>query len=244
MSADSRRNFNTLEPQTMNRLTPQSKRRSLLSNRSRLRLRSGQALIESLIVILITCMILFGMLQVATVHVGSEIMHHASARAARARAVGFNDWMILKALRVASIPNSGKMIEPDFQPFNNASPFRNNPHPGDAIDIALSANPAASERAEFERLRIPLYLASANHGRASAELNYEEWERGSFTHSESGSAFGGGVLRMTVEQDFPLRMPFIGLLIPFARIDENGDRRMTLKGEAIAGEHSSLYLQR
>lgn len=184
------------------------------------------------------------MLQLATISVGNEVMHHAAARAARARAVGFNEWMAIKAMRVASIPNSGRMIEPDFVSFNNVSPFGANPRPGDAMDIAVASNPGASERAQFERARIPFYLASANHATAAGELNYEEWERGSFTHGESSSAFGGGVLRMTVRQDFPLRMPFTNFLIPFARVDENGVRRMTLTGEAVSGDHSSLYLRR
>ena len=200
-------------------------------------------MLESLIVILVTGLLLFGVLQLAIVYTGSEVLHHAAARSARARAVGFNDWMAFKAMRVASIPNSGRMIEPEFIPLDDRSPLGVDPTPGSAFDRAFRSRPRASERAQFERLRIPFYLAAENHGRADFELNYAEWERGSFQHTESGSVFGGGVLRSNVRQDFPLTMPYVSFILPFARVDENGDRRMYLEGDAVAGEHSSLYLR-
>ena len=204
---------------------------------------SGQAIIESFIVIFIMCILLFGLLQAAVVVAGSEILHHAAARAARARAVGFNEWMAVKAMRVASIPNSGRMIEPAFDLPVMASPFGRRPSPGRAMDIALGADPGVSPRAVFERVRVPAYLASENHGRASYVLNYEEWERGSFSHNERGTMFGNGTIRMLVEQDFPLKMPLNRFLFPFARRDELGDGRVRLSGEAESGEHARLYLE-
>ncbi len=205
--------------------------------------RSGQAALESFIVILIVCIILFGLLQAAVVFTGDEVLHHAAARAARARSVGFNDWMAAKAMRVAAIPNSGKMIEPVFQPLQNNSPFGVNPSPGDAWDLAFTANPGVSERAAFERVRIPAYLASENSGRASYVLNYEEWDRGSFSCTEQGSVFGNDTIRMRVSQDFPLKMPLNKFVFPFSRTDANGDGRITLAGESEAGEHCGLYLE-
>jgi len=204
---------------------------------------SGQAIIESFIIILILCVLLFGLLQAAVVFSGSEILHHAAARAARARSVGFNDWMALKALRVASIPTSGKMIEPDFQPLQLGSPFGANPQPGTAWDLAFTATPGISERAVFERVRIPAYLASENSARGAHVLNYEEWDRGSFSHSERGSIFGTGTLVYRVEQDFPLNLPLNKFVFPFTRTDENGDGRITLSGESEVGEHYALYLE-
>ncbi len=204
---------------------------------------SGQAALESFIVILFVCIILFGVLQAAVVFSGDEILHHAAARAARARSVGFNDWMAAKAMHVASIPNSGRMIEPIFQPLQNNNPFGVSPSAGVAWDRAFAANPGVSERAAFERVRIPAYLASANNARASYILNYEEWDRGSFLQVERGSIFGDGTIRMRVSQDFPLKMPLNRFVYPFSRMDENGDGRITLSGEAEAGEHYSLYLE-
>ncbi len=193
--------------------------------------------------ILFVCILLFGLLQAAVVFTGDEILHHAAARAARARSVGFNDWMADKALHVASIPNSGRMIEPVFQPLQNHPPFGVNPSPGDAWDGAFTANPGVSERAAFERVRIPAYLASENSGRASYILNYEEWDRGSFSYSEQGSVFGSDIIRISVSQDFPLKMPLNKFVFPFTRTDANGDGRITLVGKSEAGEHYELYLE-
>lgn len=204
---------------------------------------SGQAIVESVIVIFIVCILLFGLLQAAVVVAGSEILHHAAARAARARSVGFNEWMAVKAMRVASIPNAGRMIEPTFDVPIPASPFGRRPSPGRAMDVALEADPGVSPRAVFERVRVPAYLAAENHGRAVYVLNYEEWQRGSFSYHERGSAFENGTIRMLVEQDFPLKMPLNRFFFPFARRDEFGDGRIRLSGESESGEHARLYLE-
>lgn len=204
---------------------------------------SGQAIIESFIVIFIICILLFGLLQAAVVVAGSEILHHAAARAARARSVGFNEWMALKAMRVASIPNSGRMIEPVYDELVLASLFGRRPSPGRAIDIALGADAGVSPRAVFERVRVPAYLASENHGRASHVLNYEEWQRGSFSHNERASMLGQGTIRMLVEQEFPLRMPLNRFLFPLAPRDEFGDGRVRLSGESESGDHAQFYLE-
>ncbi|NLB68454.1 MAG: hypothetical protein GX804_02040 [Lentisphaerae bacterium] len=203
--------------------------------------RSGQALVESLIVIFILSLFLFGLLQVAIAYNGRLILHHAAARAARSRAVGFNEWMALKAQRVASIPNSGEMIFPDFAP-TGTSPLSNVTHPGETINLAFRLDAGISPRAAFERVRIPAYLDSDNHARAEYVLNYEEWERGAFSHSERSSALGRA-LTYEVAQEFPLKMPMMELIYPFGRRDEQGFRRISMAGEATAGRHSDLYLE-
>ena len=74
--------------------------------------RKGQAMVESVIACLFISLLLF---------VGFELMHHltarilldhAAARAARARAVGFNDFMCEKSARVAMIPVAGERTWP------------------------------------------------------------------------------------------------------------------------------------
>jgi len=205
--------------------------------------RSGQAALETFIVVLVVCVLLFGLLQTAVVFSGREVLHHAAARAARARAVGFNDWMAFKAMRVASIPNSGRMLEPAFTPLQASTPFGGNPSPGAAWDAAMTAVPGMSERAALERVRVPAYLASDNHARAGYVLNYAEWERGSLRERERASGFGSGTLRYRVEQDFPLTMPFSSFVFPFARTDADGNGRVAISGEAEAGQHASLYLE-
>jgi len=205
--------------------------------------RSGQALLESLIVILITGVVLFGVLQIAIMYTGREVLQHAAARAARARSVGFNDWMVEKTVNAAAIPNSGMTTTEELLQIELPNLLGDDLTPGRAFTRAFRRRPRADARAQMERELVPLYLASENRGRADFILNYEEWERGSFRIHESGSTFGSGVHRVRVEQNFPLMMPFVPFFFPFAPTDENGNRRILIEAEAVAGEHSSLYLQ-
>ena len=227
----------------MSGLKPRRAAATTTSNRLSGTPRSGQAVLETFIVVLVVGVLLFGLLQTAVVFSGREVLHHAAARAARARAVGFNEWMAFKAMRVASIPTSGKMLEPVFAPLQTTAPLGANPTPGEAWDAATTAVPGVSERAALERVRIPAYLDSDNHGRADYVLNYAEWERGSFRESEQASAFRAGTLRYRVEQDFPLTLPLNRFVFPFARQDEDGNGRVAISGEAEAGQHASLYLE-
>ena len=185
------------------------------------RTRSGQAYLETFLVLLVLLLVLFGFLQVALSFGDNEVMHHAAARAARAKAVGFNDWMATKAARVAAIPSCGKLLS-------------------DGLGYDEAAD---GSRAEFERARIPEYLAAENYARSQYILDYEEWARGSLRVKTEGSLFGGGVFHTTVVFDEPLRMPFAGWFLPGAPRDENGLPRLRMESTAPAGEHSTLYLR-
>ena len=185
------------------------------------RTRSGQAYLETFLVLLVLLLVLFGFLQVALSFGDREVVHHAAARAARAKAVGFNDWMATKAARVAAIPSSGKLLTGELG--------------YDAAEDGATA--------DFERERIPQYLAAETSARGQYVLDYEEWARGSIRVRSSGSLFGGGVLHETVRFDAPLRMPLAGWFVPWARRDENGVPRIVLEADAPAGEHSTLYLR-
>ena len=131
------------------------------------RSRAAQAYLESILVLLVLFLLLFGFLQAALLYGGRDVLHHAASRAARARAVGFNDWMAEKAARVAAIPVSGHLL---------------------AEDVGWEEEPGA-DMAAFELARIPGYLASENHARAQYVLDYEEWRRGSIGFGESGCRF-------------------------------------------------------
>ena len=184
--------------------------------------RSGQALLETLLVLLVLCLMLFGFLQAALAIGGRDILHHAASRAARARAVGFNEWMAEKAARVAAIPVSGRLLSD-----------------GIGYDAAEDGDLAA-----FERARIPEYLASENHARAAYVLDYSEWERGSFRFSEHGPMLAGeGALSYGVRQDAPLDMPFAPMIFPWADLDEEGVPRVPVEAFGAAGDHSGLYLE-
>lgn len=183
--------------------------------------RSGQALLETLIAALALLTLLSGLLQLALLSGGREVLRHAAARAARAKSVGFNDWMAQKAMRVAAIPVSGRMTVP-----------------GHAVDDGAGSG----DPTDFELSRIPGYLAAENHSRAAYELSYEEWERGAPSLVGAASPHGHGTVRFAAAMDYPLRMPFAGLLVPWATPDDEGVPRVSIEGAATAPDHSALYL--
>ena len=60
-------------------------------------------MLETLLVMFVACLLFFGLFQTALVFQADEVLHHSAARAARARSVGFNEWMVTKAQRVAAL---------------------------------------------------------------------------------------------------------------------------------------------
>ena len=59
--------------------------------------------------------------QVAHMVTTKILLDHAAARAARAKAVGFNEWMCLKSARVAMIPVAGRRLWPEEGEYDEAS---------------------------------------------------------------------------------------------------------------------------
>ena len=208
--------------------------------------RSGQAMLESFLVILVVCLLLFGLIQVAVVYNAREVLHHAAARAARARTVGFNAWMVDKSLRVAAIPNSGPLLEPEVEPpLPLLDPLRS---PGANWDRALNTRRPLprSQRTMIERARIPEYLASDNHLRGEYVLDYQEWRNHGFSVTEHGGSSGtsgrADTIRMTVRQLFPMELPMHRLFYA-PPVDGDGISRISLSGESEIVEHFPLYLQ-
>ena len=204
-------------------------------------------MLETLLVMLVACLLFFGLFQTALVFQADEVLHHSAARAARARSVGFNEWMVTKAQRVAAIPNSGRMIEPAV---DVSVPFLDpDAPPGELWDRAIdrSRANARSARAVLERVRIPEYLDTDNRLRGEAILDYEEWQNHSFDVSATRSnplaaALGAaGTIRASVRQRYPLNLPLAGLVYPVAP-DADGVIRVSLAGESEILDHASLYL--
>ncbi len=166
----------------------------------------GQSLVESCVVIGIICLFLMGLFQLSQLYMAREILMFAAGRGARARAVGFNDFMVHKTVRVASIPAAGRMLDrPDN--VNNPSAQRN-----------------------FERARIPLYLAEEHYGRLSAILDYTNWPE----VSHSLIDLGGPRLDCRVRENFPVGNPVF-------RAFYRGEA-VPLSGNATLENHYPLYL--
>ncbi len=206
---------------------------------------SGQAMIESVVSILAICLLLFGLLQLAHAFASREILRHAATRAARARTVGFNGWMVTKVMRTAAIPNAGRQSIPGrgaADPTLRQAVARLSP--GEFWDWSLTAAPRMGP-VRSEIARIPEYLASENSARASQLLDYERWD------DIRGSGLGGGGMagaprtlhQVEVRQDYPLDImvralyDWVGALSPSL---EDGSLR--LRGRYSIESHYPLYL--
>lgn len=190
--------------------------------------KAGQAMVESCLVIALLALVLFGILQVARLSMAREALDYAAVAAARARTVGFNDFMIHKVVRVANIPNAGRMVTPTLT--RHEGGWWGNLTPGDAWNVALQATPG-SPQYELERSRIPLYLAAEHGGQLQAILDYEDWE--DLRHSVGTPA--DQMIEVNTRQELPLTLPFHRA---FYAADD-----ITLEGEATLEDHASLYLE-
>jgi len=134
----------------------------------------GQALIESCIVIGLICLLLMGLFQLAQLFMAREILDYAAGRGARARTVGFNDFMVSKTVRIGAIANAGALTAP----------------------ARAGGGPWAQWTGQ-ESPRIPFYL---RYGQLDSPLNYALWD----TLAWSCPVSGDDLLRFEVRQDMPL----------------------------------------
>jgi TadE-like protein len=112
----------------------------------------GQALIESCIVIGLICLLLMGLFQLVQLFMAQEILDYAAGRGARAKAVGFNDFMVDKTVRIGAIANAGALTFPER---SGGGPW--------------------AQWTSQESPRIPQYL-QANSWELDAILNYALWD--------------------------------------------------------------------
>ena len=67
-------------------------------------------MVESIIVLFFLCVIFFLVFDYARLLICHTTLDYAAARAARARAVGFNDFMVLKTARLGAMAVSGECL--------------------------------------------------------------------------------------------------------------------------------------
>jgi hypothetical protein len=136
----------------------------------------GQALIESCIVIGLICLLLMGLFQLVQLFMAQEILDYAAGRGARAKAVGFNDFMVSKTVRIGAIANAGALTFPD----------------------RLAGGPWVQWTGQ-ESPRIPHYLQSDNWA-LDGILDYALWD----TIAWSCPASDADILHLEVRQPVPL----------------------------------------
>lgn len=174
------------------------------ANRDHCENKAGQSLIESCIVIALTCLIFLGMFQVSQLFAAKEVLNYAAGRGARARTVGFNSFMVYKTVRVGSIPNAGLMTSPS----DKAAPANWSTDTPETLwgawFSALQASPVSQQYAT-EKARIPLYLGSQWYGQLPAILDYEDWD--TIANPDPIENDAVGTLSLKVSQLYPLRLP-------------------------------------
>ena len=111
-------------------------------------LRSGQAMIETVLAVLIITFVFLGLFKLSHMLTGKIMLEHAAMRVARARAVGFNDFMCVKTARAAVIPVAGKRLWPSED----------------------------DESGYSEAARVRVSMESPDPARARGLLEYEGWE--------------------------------------------------------------------
>jgi hypothetical protein len=199
--------------------------------------RSGQSIIESCLVVGLICVVFMIMLQVAELTAAREVLSYAAACSARCRTVGFNQFMVWKTSRVASIPNAGKITVPGYVNADaNIQQKVANLNSGDLF-VDVAGNPApASGQYEIERARIPDYMGAGNMSRAEYYLNYSNWE--SIVVDPGPGQIGDGtlpqILHVTARQNY-------NLWVPLHRTFYAGDT-VSLEGTADIESHYPLYI--
>ena len=106
-------------------------------------------MLETVLAVLCITFAFLALFRLSHMLTGKILVEHAAMRVARARAVGFNDFMCRKAARVASIPVAGRRLWPE----------------GGEFDYGM------------ELARVPIYMATPNGAVARGVLEYEGWGR-------------------------------------------------------------------
>ncbi|MBA4387834.1 MAG: hypothetical protein C0404_07625 [Verrucomicrobia bacterium] len=202
--------------------------------------RAGESMIEACLAFALVCLLFLGMVQVSQVFAAREVLSHAAARGARAKTVGFNQWMVYKCVRTAAIPNSGRLVEPTF-PINDPGLQAKvaSMKPGPLWESLLATTPRSFQY-DVERVRIPEYLASVNDPTSTYILDYSDWD--SVTYGQQATGLPPGIspddmnpeIHIVVRQDYPLKMP---MHRTFYASDE-----LPLVGEAYIENHYPIYL--
>ena len=118
-------------------------------------------MVETVLAVLVITFLFLVLFKLTQMLTGKIMLEHAAMRVARARAVGCNDFMCLKAARVAVIPAAGERLTP-----------------GKDDERKNISEPALARR----------YMGTPDIVYANGLLRYEHWPKLSIRYDNSGSA--------------------------------------------------------
>ena len=174
-------------------------------------------MIESLMAIGLICLIFFGAMQISQMFAAREILYHAAARGARAKTVGFNQWMVRKAIHVAAIPISGPMLTPQVDPQDPTIVAAIEASKGAGalidpwLDVMAGRLVPSSARYQMERALIPEFMGADHVHQARSILDYDAWQNDLIRHGISGLPLGATdtppPLRVTARMNYTRWLP-------------------------------------
>ena len=175
--------------------------------------RSGQAMVESAIAMLAALLVFLALFGLSDQIRAKLLVENAAVKCARARAVGYNDFMLRKIARLATMPAAGNCL---------------------TADGADGGAPSLKDRCS----RIGAYLTSDYEAQANAILDFEYWEDGTGV-SASGD---GSRATATVVQRRPDKFWF-GALAGAGSGSLDGGTVVPISATATVEAHYPEYLQ-
>jgi len=170
-------------------------------------------MIESVVVMFFLCLVFFAVYECANLLTAKTVLDYAAARAVRARTVGFNDFMVTKTVRVATMSTAGRCLTQGED------------------GGTLSTGTLVS--------RMGSYLEAESEADTRGILDFALWDGSKlgWTCSEPGGA--ASELTLKVWQDRPL----YGSGDDDAADDFDGGRTYRIEGTAEIEGHAPFYLQ-
>ena len=179
--------------------------------------RSGQAMLESIIAMIVILLLFLALFNLSDQVRAKLLVENAAAKCARARAVGYNDFMIRKIARLSTMPASGKCL-------------------------TASDHGEGTLSLQSRYHKIGDYLMSEYEAQADAILDFDLWRDGkTFIHATSGNA----PATATVTQYRPETSGLGNLLSGTKSDDESGMPKddTTISASATVEAHYPDYLQ-
>jgi hypothetical protein len=213
---------------------------------SRIEKKVGAAMIESSLVIVMLCLILFGILQVSYLLSARDVLSYTAIATARSSAIGLNDFMLEKVSHYTSIPTAGPIRTPNG--FGGFAIPRNTE--GGKWDYAMDRNNTRTSSQGWYEVdaKEEFHLAGQNAYRAV--LDYDNWQLNNSTEVRATSASSGGLVSANVSQDIPLVFPFSRVFfghLEMVSVSRDGGVGLypvkRVEVEAFMEDHAGHYLQ-
>lgn len=170
-------------------------------------------MIETTIAMIVVLIVFLAMFNLSDQMRAKLLVENASVKCARARAVGYNDFMLRKIARLSTMPAAGRCLTPSAQ----------------GGDAALSSGERYARMGD--------YLASEYEAQADAILEFELWQDGNTSVECSADA---SRTTATVTQRRP-RIDGIGMLTGTS--DSGIGEYAPISATGTAEAHYKSYLQ-